>query len=110
MPDKIKLYRLSSSRYRFDLIANNRAVIGSSEEYPSKQEASEAIDFLKESVEDESLYRVFTGSNGKSYFEIETEEGELVLCSQAYSSLASATEGMRAAREVTAAAIIVEVG
>lgn len=110
MPAKIKLYKVSDFEYRFDLIADNRAVIGSSDRYSCKSDATDAIDLLKKNAEDGGRHEIVTGSNDKFYFKLKSRDGEEIICSQGFSSLNAAIEGLAVVKKNTVNAEITEVG
>lgn len=109
MPKEIKLYKKDFREFRFDVVADNRAILASSEVFSCKSKAMDAIKFMKENVEDECLYEIFMESNGKYYFSMVCEGKELILCSQGYSSNDAAAEGVRIFKKTAHAAEIVEV-
>lgn len=91
------------SRY-FVVTAANGEIIGVSEMYVSAANAERGAatvqkvvgNIISENVatEGDSRYQVFKGLDGKYYFHLKANNGQIVLQSQAYASKASATNGV----------------
>lgn len=105
MPAKIKLYSLPDSEYRFELIAPNRAILGSSEKFQNRADALDAI----RSLEAGSLVcEYLVDLSGKHYFEFCAANGEMVFRSLSYSSKHAAIEARQFAEQTAAEARLVE--
>lgn len=109
VPEKIKLYRLGSSNYRFDLIAENRAIIGSSELFANRADALTAIDLVKRHSRTNGLFRIFCDYDDKYYFSLETDDGDILINSQGYSSSNAAEEGIRVLKNIAVNGNLVEI-
>jgi uncharacterized protein YegP (UPF0339 family) len=92
----------------FNLVAANHEIIATSETYSSKQAAQKGaaatITAVGQYVErwDEGTgarFDVFVGKDGRHYFSLYAQDGQVVLLSQSYSSEASALNGMFSVQE-----------
>lgn len=108
MPEKIKLYSLSSGEFRFDLIAENRAVIGSSELFATKEQALSALDLVRHHSNQDRLFSIYCDYDDKFYFNLQTEDGNIILSSQGYSSSQAAEEGIKVLKKIATSANLIE--
>ena len=106
---KFELYQDKAGEYRFRLKASNGETIGASEGYKAKASASNGIDSVKKNSKDAGRFETFEGNNGQHYFKLKAGNGEIILQSQGYSSLAGATNGVESVMNHAPDAEIVEV-
>ncbi len=97
-----------NGQYYFVLKAQNGQIIGMSELYSTKGNATQGIYNTADIADDYlgflatrtgSRFTVFEGENGLYYFNLKAGNGEIVLQSQAYSSEAAAMNGTFAVAE-----------
>ena len=103
------LCEASNGQFYFVLKAANGQVIGRSELYSTKSNATQGIHNVIEVSGDYlafvatrtgARFTVFEGQNGLYYFNLKAANGEIVLSSQAYSTEADAMNGTFAVAEV----------
>jgi len=102
---KIKLYRSCDNDYWFELIAPNRAILGSSGQFKERGYVLDAI----RSLQAGSLmckYRV--DFSGKHYFALCATNGETIFRSQSYSSKPATVEAQLFAEKTAAKARLIE--
>jgi len=109
MPAKIKLYQTDTGDYRFDLVAENRAVMGSSGLFSTRDQARLAIDLIRMLAKDPRQFGLYCDADGKYCFRLNSRGGEAVLESQGYSSNSAAQEGLRLLQDIAVNAPITEV-
>lgn len=102
---KIKIYRSCDHDFRFELVAPNRAILGSSGKFKNRDDVLDAIRGLQAG----SLKCEYgVDSSGKHYFALCAENGETVFRSQSYSSKSAAIEAQLFAVKTAAEARLVE--
>jgi len=109
MAGKFELYTDKADEYRFRLKASNGETIGASEGYKAKSGALNGIDSVKKNSQDANRFETFVGNDGQHYFKLKAANGEIILQSQGYSSLAGATNGVESVMNHAPDAEIVEV-
>ncbi len=92
----------------FVLTATNGRIIGVSEMYVSKSNAERGaltvqgvirvVTTTSPAAAGDTRFETFVGLNGKHYFHLKANNGEIVLQSQGYASKASATSGINSVR------------
>lgn len=99
---RYELLRAKNGQYYFNLEAANGQVIGTSETYTSKSNANRGMRSVIDNVAKYLEYRAMnrgarfeikTGADGRFYFNLRAQNGEIVLSSQGYSSEAAALNG-----------------
>lgn len=100
--DAFRLEEAADGTFYFNLVAPNNEIIGTSETYSSRGNARSGIDSVIENVGDYLAFRaarrgarfvVFEGDDGRYFFQLRAQNGEIVLQSQGYSSEAAAMNG-----------------
>ena len=91
---KFELYQDKAGEYRFRLKASNGEIIGASEGYKARAGVTNGIDSVKKNSKDPARFETFVGNDGQHYFKLKAANGEVILQSQGYSSLAGATNGV----------------
>lgn len=94
----------SNGDYYFNLLAQNGAIIGTSELYASKSNAERGGRTVRALVRisrsssvgamRRESFELFKGEDGKSYFHLRAANGEILLGSQAYTAIGSARTGI----------------
>jgi uncharacterized protein YegP (UPF0339 family) len=100
-PDRFEILESADGQTYFNLTAANNKVIGSSEIYASRANAERAIEAIislaqaaaKAEALAQAKFQTFKGLDGKYYFHLRANNGEIVLQSQAYTAKSSATTG-----------------
>ena len=96
---RYELRPASTGEWYFVLKAGNGRVIGMSERYATRTGAATGIDAVERNVNDYqdflanrhgARFEVFRGADGRFYFDLFAQNGEIVLRSQGYSAEASA--------------------
>jgi uncharacterized protein YegP (UPF0339 family) len=103
------LREAKNGQYYFNLLAANGEVIGTSELYASKSNATRAIGtvsaIIAKTVEmgnaptGAPLFRSFKGLDGKYRFNLRAKNGQIVLQSQGYTTKASADNGVASVQQ-----------
>lgn len=95
MSGSFELSRGKSGQFRFNLLASNQRVILTSEAYKRKQSALNGIASVKKNAKRRDYFEKRTAKNGKHYFVLLAENGEIVGQSQMYAHASSAYLGIR---------------
>lgn len=106
--ESYKTLQASNGEYYFNLVAGNGAIIGTSETYATKSNATRGIDVVKglivQNLRTEAAltggakFEIFTGADGQSYFHLRAANGEIVLGSEGYEDKAGAQSGVASVR------------
>lgn len=105
---KFELFQGRDNQFYFRLKAGNGEIIGSSEGYVSKQGANGGINSVKENAPIEARYKIFTGQDGKHYFNLKAPNGEIILQSQGYATQSGATSGKDSVKRNAPSAPVVD--
>lgn len=95
MSGSFELSRGKSGQFHFNLLASNRRVILTSEAYKRKQSALNGIASVKKNAKRRDNFEKRTAKNGKHYFVLLADNGEIVGQSQRYAHASSAYLGIR---------------
>ena len=95
MPGFFELSRGKTGQFHFNLLASNRRVILTSEAYKRKQSALNGIASVKKNAKKRDNFEKRTAKNGKHYFVLLANNGEIVGQSQMYAHASSAYLGIR---------------
>lgn len=95
MPGFFEITRGKSGQFRFNLLASNRRVILTSEAYKRKESALNGIASVKKNAKKRDNFEKRTAKNGKHYFVLLANNGEIVGQSQMYAHSPSAYLGIR---------------
>ena len=102
-----EIVEASNGEYYVNLRAQNHEIIGTTELYSSKSNATRAASTVRALVKllapspavadaaKVQRFEVFTGEDGKHYFRLRANNGEIVLSSQGYTSKESALNGIK---------------
>lgn len=100
------ILKSTTTGFKFDLLAGNNEVIGTSEVYTSKTAALHGIESVRKNaealVEDQTLheslkhpkYELYTDASGEFRFRLKAVNGEVILSSEGYKAKASAKKGI----------------
>jgi uncharacterized protein len=104
-----KVLKASNGEYYFNLVAANGEIIGTSETYSTKSNATKGRDGVKTLVIKElrieaaktggAKFSTFTGNDGDTYFNLRAGNGEIVLQSEGYENKAGALGAIESVRE-----------
>ena len=95
MPGSFELSRGRSGQFHFNLLASNQRVILTSEAYKRRQSALNGIASVKKNAKRRDNFEKRTAKNGKHYFVLLADNGEIVGQSQTYAHASSAYLGIR---------------
>ena len=105
MSAKIRLSEMPSGDYCFELIADNRAIIGTSDQFAAKDQAQLAIQAL---ISNSVTCKLLTDLNDKHYFELYAGDGTRVLRSLSFASEQAVLDAVALARQTAKVAKITE--
>ena len=102
----------ASGKFRFNLVAANGQVIGTSENYNAKDSCLNGIESVRKnadsSVEDQTVadyagitnpkYEVYTDKGGEFRFRLKARNGEIILGSEGYKAKASCMNGINSVK------------
>lgn len=104
-----KILKATNGEYYFNLVAANGEIIGTSETYSTKSNATKGRDGVKALVIKElrieaaktggAKFSTFVGNDGDTYFNLRAGNGEIVLQSEGYEDKAGALNGIESVRE-----------
>lgn len=111
-PDNFELVQASNGDWYFRLYAANHKVIGVSELYANKSNATRGARTVralvnlgndkgaeKKAAPRRERFELFKGEDGRSYFRLRAANGEIMLASQAYTAKSSAKNGIDSVKE-----------
>ena len=98
---------------RFNLLATNGQVIGTSEKYKSETSCKDGIESVRRccvgEIEDQTVegfekvkhpkFEVFEDKGGKFRFRLKARNGEIILASQAYKSMDTCLNGVESVKK-----------
>ena len=91
---KFVITKRTNGEFQFKLNAANGQTILSSEGYASKPNCKNGIESVRKNSQDDSKYDRKTSSNGKSYFNLKSTNGQIIGTSQMYASESSRDNGI----------------
>ena len=112
----------ASGKFRFNLVASNGQVIGTSENYSSKDSCLNGIESVRKNagspVEDQTAagytaitnpkYEVYTDKAGEFRFRLKARNGENILASEGYKAKASCMNGIDSVKNHAPKAVLEE--
>jgi uncharacterized protein YegP (UPF0339 family) len=102
---KLKLYAMSGGEFRFELIAANRAILGSSQHFDDRTQALLAINQLQSG---DFQCKHALDASGKHCFELLASDGSSILHSASFASEKAACEARQLLEQVAAQAKLIE--
>ena len=106
---KFELFQDKTGEHRFRLKASNGETIGASEGYKARAGVMNGIESVKRNSQDPKQFQTFKGTDDRHYFHLKAPNGETILQSQGYASLAGAMTGVESVMKHAPDADIVEV-
>ena len=94
-----ELTNKEGSNYHFTLKAENGQVILSSESYSNKNEALKGIASVQTNALERGRYERKTAKDGKFFFNLKAANGQIIGCSQMYSSESGMENGINSVKE-----------
>lgn len=94
-----ELKNKEGSSYHFTLKAKNGQVILSSEVYNSKSAALNGITSIQKNAVEDGKYERKTAKDGKFFFNLKATNGQVIGCSQMYSSESGMENGINSVKE-----------
>lgn len=91
---KFEMYKDTAGKHRFRLKAGNGEIILSSEAYSSKQSCEHGIESVRANAQKKDNFEIQESSNGKSFFHLKAQNGEIIGNSQMYQSHSGLTHGI----------------
>jgi uncharacterized protein YegP (UPF0339 family) len=88
----------SNGQYYFSLKAGNGQIILSSEGYASKAARDNGISSVKKNAADDHRYERKTSNNGKHYFNLKANNGQIIGTSQMYNDASACEKGIDAVK------------
>lgn len=96
------VFPADNGEFYFNLVAGNGKVIGTSETYATEAAAKKGVQAVVKALQSPSTtaaetgarFQTFKGQDGKTYFRLRADNGQIVLQSQGYSSKSSADKGI----------------
>lgn len=80
--------------YRFDLVAGNGQILLTSELYTTKEACKKGLESVVQNVLNIGNFERKTSKNGKFYFNLKAENGEIIGTSELYESEAARENGI----------------
>ncbi len=114
--------KTTKSGFRFNLVASNGQVIGSSETYSNEKSCSNGIESVKKcclgEIEDQTVenfeakkhpkFEVYKDKAGEFRFRLKASNGEIILVSEGYKAKASCLNGIDSVKRNAPEAVTVE--
>lgn len=98
----------SNGQYYFNLKADNGQTILTSEGYTSKTSCQNGVDSVKANAKADSNYDRRTSSNGKYYFNLKAQNGQIIGTSEMYETSSGRDNGIEAVKSNAPGASVVE--
>lgn len=95
--------------FQFNLQAGNGQVILSSEGYSTKAACMNGIESVKKNAADDARYERKTSTNGKSFFNLKSTNGQVIGSSQMYENNAGIENGIASVKSNAPSAVVEEV-
>lgn len=95
--------------FQFNLQAGNGQVILSSEGYSTKAACMNGIESVKKNAADNARYERKTSTNGKSFFNLKSTNGQVIGSSQMYENNAGMENGIASVKSNAPSAVVEEV-
>ena len=108
LESSFEVLEAESGESYFNLVASNGQIIGTSETYASKSNASRAVKTVMKIVTNATdasaqtgtaSFETFKGQDGQAYFRLSAKNGEIVLQSEGYSSTSGAKKGIESVQK-----------
>ena len=91
---KFVISKRTNGEFQFNLKANNGQVILTSEGYSSKSGCENGISSVKTNSLDDSKFDKKTSSNGKPFFNLKANNGQIIGTSEMYESTSGRDNGI----------------
>tara|TARA_R110001606_G_scaffold282890_1_gene431416 strand:- start:213 stop:542 length:330 start_codon:yes stop_codon:yes gene_type:complete len=91
---KFVISKRTNGEFQFNLKANNGQVILTSEGYSSKAGCENGILSVKTNSQDDSKFDKKTSSNGKPFFNLKANNGQIIGTSEMYESTSGRDNGI----------------
>ena len=112
----------ATGKFRFNLVAGNGQVIGTSENYNSKESMLNGIESVRKNSaapsEDQTVepvaqvtnpkFEIYTDKAGEIRFRLKARNGEIILASEGYKAKASCVNGVDSVKNHAPEAVVVE--
>lgn len=96
---KFVIKQMSNGQYYFSLKASNGEILVTSEGYTSKSGCMNGIESVKINAVRGNQFIEKTSSNGKYYFNLKSQNGQIIATSQMYNNKNSMLGGIEAVRK-----------
>lgn len=106
MTGKFALTKTSDGHFRFNLKAGNGETILTSEFYKAKASAQNGIESVKVNASVDAHFDRRTSKDGKAYFVLKANNGEIIGTSEQYASVAAMENGVASVKNNAVTATI----
>ncbi len=91
---KFEIDKRKNGEYQFNLKAANGQIILSSESYQQKVRCIDGIQSVKKYAQNDNMYIRKTSTNGKYYFNLKSDNGQVIGISEMYDNETSMNRGI----------------
>jgi uncharacterized protein YegP (UPF0339 family) len=91
---KFLVSKRANGEHQFNLVADNREIILTSEGYTTRAACENGIDSVKENSSRDEAYDRRLSTNGKPYFNLKAKNSQVIGTSQMYESTQSMEKGI----------------
>jgi uncharacterized protein YegP (UPF0339 family) len=105
---KFEITKRTNGDYQFNLKASNGQVILTSQGYSSKAGCENGIDSVKTNSKIDERFERKTSTNGKPYFNLKAQNGQIIGTSEMYESTASRDNGIESVKNNAPSAEVVD--
>ncbi len=91
---KFEIFNDNKGEFRFRLVADNGKIILASEGYKAKASCLNGIESVRKNSQDESKFERLEAKNGKLFFNLKANNGQVVGTSQMYADKSSMETGI----------------
>jgi uncharacterized protein YegP (UPF0339 family) len=98
MASRFEIIARSNGEFQFNLIAGNGQVILTSEGYAAKASCRNGIESVKSHSPDDVNFERRVAKNGSPYFNLKAGNGQIIGCSQMYSSTSARDNGIESVK------------
>ena len=103
---KFIITKRTNGEYQFKLLAGNGECILTSEGYISKEACRNGIRSVQSNAQSDPMFDRQTATNGKHYFNLKAQNGEIIGTSELYVSMAGRENGILSVKKNSATNII----
>lgn len=96
---KFEIKKRKDGEFQFNLKASNGQVILSSEGYTTKENCKNGVESVRKNSQIDTRFEKLEAKNGKTYFNLKANNGQIIGASEMYESVASRDNGIASVKK-----------